>query len=60
MGFRPSSSAFSALIISTAAAPSLIPQEFPAVTEPPSRKTGRIPDSRSIEVSSWYLPSSSR
>ena len=34
-GFRPSSAAFSALMISAAAAPSLSGHELPAVTVPP-------------------------
>ena len=36
----PNSSAFSALMIRAAAAPSLIPEAFPAVTEPSFLKTG--------------------
>ena len=39
-GLRPRLAAFSALINTNPAAPSFIPEEFPAVTEPPSRKTG--------------------
>ena len=36
IGLTPSSLAFSSLITTTAAAPSLIPEELPAVTKPPS------------------------
>ncbi|MMZ62189.1 hypothetical protein D1872_243840 [compost metagenome] len=39
-GFIPYSFTFSSLISSTAAAPSLMPDEFPAVTEPFLRKAG--------------------
>ena len=39
-GFEPSSSALRADIISTAAAPSLIPDELPAVTVPSLLKAG--------------------
>ena len=39
-GSTPSSRAFSSLAMTSAAAPSLIPLEFPAVTVPPSRKAG--------------------
>ena len=39
-GLRPSSFAFSSEVSSTAAAPSLSGHELPAVTPPPSRKTG--------------------
>ena len=64
-GLTPSFSAFSALITSTAAAPSLSGQALPAVTEPPSLNTGLSPASISVVVpgrgpSSWetIVPSS--
>ena len=41
IGRRPSSSAVSAEASSTAAAPSLMPEELPAVTVPSVRNTGR-------------------
>jgi hypothetical protein len=39
-GWMPSSTAFSSLATTSAAAPSLIPLELPAVSVPPSRKAG--------------------
>ena len=39
-GFRPSSAAFVSDMMMTAAAPSLRPQQLPAVTTPSGRKTG--------------------
>ena len=50
-GRRPRDRASSASTTSVAAAPSLIPDEFPAVTDPPSRNAGRSLASASIEVS---------
>ena len=54
-GFNPSSSAFSRLMSKTAAAPSFIPLEFPAVTVPFFLKMGFRDDNfskvRSIEYS---------
>ena len=51
IGRRPSRSAHSAEATSSAAAPSLIPDEFPAVTVPPGRNAGRSAASRSSVVS---------
>ena len=50
-GSTPSTRAFSSLAITSAAAPSLIPLEFPAVTVPPSRNAGFNPASFSALVS---------
>ena len=51
-GVRPSSAAFSADMMTTAAAPSLMLEALPAVTEPSRLKTGRNCASRSMVVSS--------
>ena len=50
LGFRPSSSARSADMISTAAAPSLSGHELPAVTVPSSRNAGLSLASTSMDV----------
>ena len=50
-GRRPSARARSASTSSTADAPSLIPDAFPAVTVPPSRNAGRSRASASAVVS---------
>src|SRR5436190_7736291 len=50
-GSTPSSRAFSADAITSAAAPSLIPEEFPAVTVPLSRNAGFSAESLSRSVS---------
>ena len=50
-GSTPSSRAFSSDAMTSAAAPSLIPDEFPAVTPPPARKAGFSAASFSAEVS---------
>ena len=50
-GLSPSSRARPASTTSVAAAPSLMPEELPAVTLPPSRKAGRSLPSASSEVS---------
>ena len=47
IGFRPSASALAADISITAAAPSLMPEALPAVTEPALSKAGRRPPSTS-------------
>ena len=49
-GLRPSSAAFFALITTTAAAPSLMPEALPAVTVPALSKAGRRPASASALV----------
>ena len=60
MGLRPSARAFSPSINRSAAAPSLMPLELPAVTVPPSRKDGASRASFSIEVSRVKRPFSLR
>ena len=50
-GVAPSAWAFSSLAITSAAAPSLIPLAFPAVTVPPARKAGLSAASCSTVVS---------
>ena len=50
MGVRLSSLTISSLIINTNAAPSLIWEEFPAVTLPSAAKTARNPANASTEV----------
>ncbi|OQC05492.1 MAG: hypothetical protein BWX79_02280 [Alphaproteobacteria bacterium ADurb.Bin100] len=49
-GFRPRAAAFFALITTTAAAPSLMPDALPAVTDPALSKAGRRPASASAFV----------
>ena len=49
-GFSPSAAAFLAVITTTAAAPSLIPDALPAVTEPALSNAGRNPASASAVV----------
>ena len=57
-GSTPSAAARSALITSTAAAPSLIDEAFPAVTVPPSPwKAGRSPASASTVAPTRMLSS---
>ena len=56
-GVRPSSRALSEVVSSSAAEPSEICEELPAVTTPSSRKAGRRPASFSSEVSR-RMPSS--
>src|SRR5438046_1354966 len=51
IAFSPSASARSSLMTSTAAAPSFSPDELPAVTVPPFRKTGGSFASASNDVS---------
>ena len=49
-GFKPRAAAFLAVITTTAAAPSLIPDALPAVTEPALSNAGRKPASASAVV----------
>ena len=56
MGIKPSSSALPRLMSKTAAAPSFIPLEFPAVTVPLFRKIGLSNDNFSKVRSIKYSP----
>ena len=51
IGVTPSSSAFLRDMTTTAAAPSLMPEALPAVTEPSGSKAGRSLPSTSVVVS---------
>ncbi len=58
-GFNPSESAFFADIIMTAAAPSLMPDALPAVTDPSFENAGRKAESDSIVVPDLMYSSAS-